>query len=69
MATIPVSTDRAVPRGRTLMSYEEAMKKLSEDQAFRATIYAMNSLLIQKGVYSPEEFEFQVRQYAQYKAR
>jgi hypothetical protein len=25
----------------------------------------MNTLLVQKGIYSPEEFEFQFRQFAQ----
>jgi len=48
-----------------LISFEEAMEKLSRDDRFRATVYAMNTLLLQKGVYSPEEFEFQFRQFAQ----
>jgi hypothetical protein len=29
----------------------------------------MNTLLVQKGIYSPEEFEFQFRQFAQKKLR
>lgn len=28
------------------------------DARFRATVYAMNTLLIRKGVYSPKEFHF-----------
>jgi hypothetical protein len=36
-----------------------------EKRRFRATVYAMNTLLVQKGIYSPEEFEFQFRQFAQ----
>jgi hypothetical protein len=32
---------------------------------FHATVYSMNTLLVQKGIYSPEEFEFQFRQFAQ----
>ena len=39
------------------MSFEQALESLSRDERFRATVYAMNSLLIQKGIYSPEEFE------------
>jgi len=38
---------------------------LSREGSFRATVYAMNTLLVQKGIYSPAEFEFQVRQWAQ----
>ena len=63
MATIPVTSD-AVRRER-LIGFEEAMEKMSRDDRFRATIYAMNTLLVQKGIYSPEEFEFQFRQFAQ----
>lgn len=39
------------------MSIEEALRTLGKEEAFRATVYAMNTLLIQKGVYSAEEFE------------
>jgi hypothetical protein len=39
------------------MLYEEAMKLASRDEAFKATVYAMNSLLIQKGIYTQNEFE------------
>ena len=39
------------------MSYEQAMKLASRDERFKATIYAMNTLLIRKGIYSPEEFQ------------
>ena len=39
------------------MSFQEALDTLSRDERFKATVYAMNSLLIQKGVYSPAEFE------------
>jgi hypothetical protein len=48
-----------------LITFEEAMEKLSRDERFRATVYSMNTLLVQKGIYSPGEFEFQFRQYAQ----
>jgi len=41
------------------------MERLSREDRFRATIYAMNTLLVQKGIYSPEEFEFQFCQFAQ----
>jgi hypothetical protein len=48
-----------------LISFDDAMNRLSRDARFRATVYAMNTLLVQKGIYSPEEFEFQFRQFAQ----
>ena len=39
------------------MSYEEALGVLSRDDRFKATIYAMNTLLIHKGIYTQEEFQ------------
>jgi hypothetical protein len=39
------------------MSYEKAMDLLTRDDRFRATIYAMNTLLIHKGIYTQEEFQ------------
>ena len=39
------------------MSYEEAMHVASRDEAFKATIYAMNTLLISKGIYTQDEFQ------------
>lgn len=63
MATIPVHDSRKTDEH--LISFEDAMEKLSRDDRFRATVYAMNTLLVQKGVYSPEEFELQFRQFAQ----
>jgi hypothetical protein len=66
MATISVGhSAKGVDKSEGLISYEEAMDKLSREDRFRATVYAMNTLLVQKGIYSPEEFEFQFRQYAQ----
>jgi hypothetical protein len=66
MATTSVSrAEKQVGSRGELVSFEEAMNKLSRDDRFRATVYAMNTLLVQKGVYSPEEFEFQFRQFAQ----
>jgi hypothetical protein len=44
--------------GRFLvMSYEQAMDLLTRDDRFKATVYAMNTLLIQKGIYTQEEFQ------------
>ena len=63
MATIPVHDSRK-PDDH-LISFEDAMERLSRDDRFRATVYAMNTLLVQKGIYSPEEFELQFRQFAQ----
>jgi hypothetical protein len=39
------------------MSYEQALDRLARDDRFKATIYAMNTLLIDKGVYSQAEFQ------------
>jgi hypothetical protein len=39
------------------MSFEEAMQIASRDERFMATVYAMNTLLIGKGIYTAEEFE------------
>jgi hypothetical protein len=57
-------TERAESQTEALISFEEAMEKLSDDERFRATVYSMNTLLVQKGIYSPEEFEYQFRQFA-----
>jgi hypothetical protein len=39
------------------MSYEQAMERATRDEGFKATVYAMNSLLLLKGVYTHEEFQ------------
>ena len=39
------------------MSFEEALGIVSRDDDFRATVYAMNTLLIHKGVYTQDEFQ------------
>lgn len=66
MATTPVErSEHSVAQSKELISFEEAMERLSRDERFRATVYSMNTLLVQKGIYSPEEFEFQFRQFAQ----
>jgi hypothetical protein len=38
------------------VSLEEALNVMGTDETFRATVYAMNTLLIDKGIYSAEEF-------------
>jgi hypothetical protein len=65
MATTPVERSARSSQNEELISFEEAMEKLSREERFRATVYSMNTLLVQKGIYSPEEFEFQFRQFAQ----
>jgi hypothetical protein len=47
-----------------LMSFEEALDLLTRDERFHATVYAMNSLLISKGIYTREEFESLVKEWA-----
>jgi hypothetical protein len=39
------------------MLFEEALAAASRDEGFKATVYAMNTLLIHKGVYTQEEFQ------------
>ncbi len=39
------------------MLFEEAMGSGFTRRAFAATVYAMNTLLIHKGVYTQEEFQ------------
>ena len=39
------------------MTFNEALNLMGEDESFRATVYAMNTLLIDKGVYTAEEFD------------
>ncbi len=39
------------------MSFEEALAVASRDEGFKATVYAINTLLIRKGVYTQEEFQ------------
>jgi hypothetical protein len=57
--------DERIPTGKSLIGYQEAVESLTTDEALRATVYAMNTLLMQKGCYSAEEFQFQFRQSAQ----
>ena len=65
MATVPQRSYSDVPDGKSLISFEEAINVLSRDERFKATVYAINTLLVEKGIYSPEEFEFHFRQWAQ----
>jgi len=65
MATSPVKQTEHVAERKELISFDEAMDRLCREERFRATVYAINTLLVQKGIYSPEEFEFQFRQFAQ----
>ncbi len=39
------------------MSFEEALEVASRDERFKAAVYAMNTLLIHKGIYTHEEFQ------------
>jgi hypothetical protein len=36
---------------------DESFNLMGRDESFRATVYAMNTLLIKKGVYTSKEFE------------
>ncbi|HSY91247.1 MAG TPA: hypothetical protein VK812_07735 [Candidatus Binatus sp.] len=39
------------------MSFEDALALASRDEGFKATVYAMNTLLIHKGIYTQDEFQ------------
>jgi hypothetical protein len=39
------------------MTFEESYKLMGRDESFRATVYAMNTLLTKKGFYTTKEFE------------
>ena len=39
------------------MSFDEAVELASREERFMASVYAMNSLLIHKGIYTQKEFE------------
>ena len=67
--TVIEQGDEMIPAGKTLIDYEDALAQLSEDQRLRATVYAMNTLLLAKGIYTAEEFRFQFRQSAQKQLR
>jgi hypothetical protein len=38
------------------MSFEEALAAASRDEGFKGAVYAMNTPLIHKGIYTQEEF-------------
>ena len=40
-----------------MMTFDKAVELLSEDEGFRATVYAMNTLLLRHRVYEAHEFE------------
>jgi len=61
--------DEMIPAGKELIDYEDALEQLTEEQRLRATVYAMNTLLIAKGIYTAAEFRFQFRQSAQKQLR
>jgi hypothetical protein len=46
-----------------------SLAQLTEQQRLRATVHAMNTLLLAKGIYTEQEFRFQFRQSAQKQLR
>lgn len=68
MATVRLPDTRpldTLPDGTPLMSLNEAMQVLSRDERFMATVYAVRTLLVEKGILSPEELDYHFRQWAQ----
>lgn len=47
------------------MTFKEAIEALERDERFKATISAMNTLLIQKGIYTQQEFDAYFCQWAE----
>jgi hypothetical protein len=39
------------------MTYEDALQLADRHEGFMATVYAMNTLLVHKGIYTQEEFQ------------
>jgi hypothetical protein len=58
-----------IPPGKTLIDYEDALAQLTEEERLRATVYAMNTILLAKDIYTAREFRFQFRQSAQKQLR
>lgn len=54
---------------RCFVSYEEALRIASRDERFMATVYAMNTLLIHKGVYTHDEFQVLFTEWMQKETR
>ncbi len=54
-----------LPDGSPLMTMDEAVAMLSRDERFMATIYALRSSLVEKGILSPDEIDYHFRQWAQ----
>lgn len=48
-----------------IASMEEAVKLLSREERFMATVAAMNTLMIEKGIYTQREFDEIFCQWAQ----
>ena len=46
------------------MTFKEALEIMPRDDRFRATVYAMNTLLQKKGIYTPHEFEHHIVEWA-----
>jgi hypothetical protein len=55
MATVPINSRKTASPNITSM--REAVKLLSREERFMATVAAMNTLLIEKGVYTQQEFD------------
>lgn len=51
------------------MTFEEALNQLTRDERFKATVSAMNALLIIKRIYTQQEFEVFFCQWADAEVR
>ena len=68
MATVRLPDTSPVdhlPDETPLISLEGAMQVLSREERFMATVYALRTLLVEKGILAPEELDYHFRQWAQ----
>ena len=51
------------------MDFKQTIQAQGREDRFLATVYAMNTLLIQKGIYTTEEFEAYFCQWQEHQER
>jgi hypothetical protein len=51
-----MSGREAASSDKSGMTYQQAVDLASREEGFKATVYAMNTLLLQKGIYGQAEF-------------
>jgi hypothetical protein len=57
MASLTMTNPEQSKSGSAALSMPEVVKLLSREERFMATVAAMNTLLIEKRIYTQEEFD------------